>query len=238
MLPDRSPVEYVVPVTGRDIRVLIPCAGEGERWGNHLGVPKHLAPLAGEPILHRTVRLVNELVPGAEVLVVVDDNRHQGYRVAGSVRRRARLGTMEGDIDKIASSLHLWDDRRRTVLLFGDVWWTRDGLSAALTHRGEWTAFGYFEPDNTGGELFGFSFPPGSLGTVRDALHTVGAARLVDQRGGWMLYRQLCGVDLTAQGNHGNWIVVDDWTEDMDFPSDWYAWSRRWADAAPEARPL
>lgn len=233
--------EHIADVTAdtaETLRVLIPCAGEGERWGNHLGVPKHLAPLAGEPILHRTVRLVNELAPGAEVLVVVDGHRHQGYRVTGSVRRRARLGTMEGDVDKIASSLHLWDDRRRMVLLFGDVWWTRDGLASALAHRGRWRAFGYFEPDNTGGELFGFSFPPGSLATVRRALDAVGAAHLADQRGGWMLYRQLCGVDLTAQGNHGHWIVVDDWTEDMDFPSDWDAWSRRWEEASPEARPL
>ena len=31
--------------------------GEGKRWGNYLGIPKHLIEIDGEPIIKRTVRL-------------------------------------------------------------------------------------------------------------------------------------------------------------------------------------
>ena len=40
------------------MRIVILCAGDATRWGGYLGLPKHLVPIHGEPLLHRTVRLL------------------------------------------------------------------------------------------------------------------------------------------------------------------------------------
>ena len=38
-------------------RAIFICAGEATRWDSYLGVEKHYAPIEGEPIIERAVRL-------------------------------------------------------------------------------------------------------------------------------------------------------------------------------------
>ena len=45
-------------MTDSNVTALRIADGDGTRWGNYLGVPKHLAPVDGVPILYRTVRLL------------------------------------------------------------------------------------------------------------------------------------------------------------------------------------
>lgn len=227
------------------MRVLIACAGDGTRWGNHTGVPKHLVRLAGEPILERAVRLVVELAPGVDVRVVVNDLDDTRYKVSGSKRATARLGSAAGDVDKIASSRHLWAKTGPTVVLFGDVWWHRDALAAVLAGRDEWAAFGRIV--GAGGELFAFHFPAGMAPVVDAAVGAVSAQvdRLATAGfdgapipGGWALYRTLCGVDPLVHGNHGNFVpVADPWTNDMDTRTDWDEWCLQWATTPEAERP-
>ena len=115
------------------MRVIIRCAGGNRRWGNHLGVPKHLAPINGETLLGRAVRLTNELAPDADVRVVVRDLSDRRYLIPGSRRSTYKPTPDNGDVDKIASSEHLWDPKGRTVVMFGDVWWDRPDLASILT---------------------------------------------------------------------------------------------------------
>ena len=43
------------------MRYIIMADGEGKRWGNYKGVPKHLITVEGETILERTIRLLIKL---------------------------------------------------------------------------------------------------------------------------------------------------------------------------------
>ncbi|NLG07519.1 NTP transferase domain-containing protein [Candidatus Peribacteria bacterium] len=58
------------------MRVIIIAAGDGTRWKNYLGVPKHLVPIDNEPILHRTVRLLKKLDINDIHIVGPNDDRY------------------------------------------------------------------------------------------------------------------------------------------------------------------
>lgn len=227
------------------MRVIIRCAGSGERWSDYRGVPKHLVPIRGEPVLHRTVRLVSEITPDADVKIVVESLADRRYLVAGSSRTVDKPDPSNGDLDKIASSRHLWA-KDRTVLLWGDTWWSRSALSNVLTAEVEgWRAWGRLGSNGHGGELFAFAFTDNS--TVGEALDRALEAQHAgllhasghngdSVRGGWALLRSLCGLPCTQHGPYRNLALVDDWTEDMDAPRDWDEWCLRYAQTDPTTR--
>lgn len=222
------------------MRLIIPCAGGARRWGNYLDVPKHLAPLCGEPILHRHVRLANELAD-ADVKVVVADMTDRRYLAPGSTRSRAKLTPDNGDVDKILSSAHLWDSKGMTVIAWGDVWWSRPALTDVVTADVDgWHAWLRFGPDGVGGELFAFAFTPDAHQQIVDACAVVvdahRAGRMTETPGGWALYRALHGQPVDVHQPYGNHTIIDDWTDDLDVPGDWRHWCWRWAHASDTER--
>lgn len=52
------------------MKYVIMAAGEGKRWNNFLGVPKHLIEINGETLLERTTRLLKE--NGVDDFVITD----------------------------------------------------------------------------------------------------------------------------------------------------------------------
>lgn len=241
------------------MRVLILAAGDATRWGNYLGVPKHLAPLIGEPILHRTVRLIRELAPDADVRIVVKDKRDPLYDVPGSRRYKARLNPGNGDADKFLSSRHLWDPQDRTIVLYGDCFFTREALHTILTAEpvDGWWFVGRFGQSSftgcVGGECFAFILDPPGHHRFEAALHRVADLwrdGVIARCGGWETYRALHGLPddqileyIGTDGsnrnpNLGHCTVVDDWTEDLDAPSDWKNWCWHYAQAPEERRPV
>lgn len=233
-----------------DTTVLILAAGEGTRWGNYRGVPKHLVPLCGERLLDRTVRLVREYAPDAAIQIVAADHRDRRYRADGASTVKARLNPDNGDADKFASSLHKWGPGRN-VLLYGDVFFTDDAMAAILDptpHPLGGRFFGRFDGSKItgapGGECFAFVVEPDGRDAFVDALDRIIEARRdgsIWRNGGWELYRALGGAvspaELLDHRDWGNATVIDDWTEDMDTARDWDEWCLRWAKAPRSERP-
>lgn len=218
------------------MRLIIPCAGDGGRWLDPTknDLPKHLVPLCGEPVLERTVRLASQYLPDADVRIVVEDSHDHRYAMKGARRVKAKLNPSNGDVDKLLSSRHLWDDER-TIVLFGDVWWSEPAfkrVAAAETVDG-WTVFLRFGPNGDGGEIFGFVFDAEAYDAVDEAMAQVTDAK---GRGGWSVYRVLAGGDPNVHADLGHAEIIDDWTEDMDEPRDWHHWCYRYAKASPQKR--
>lgn len=106
------------------MRFVIMADGKGTRWDNYMGIPKHLAEVNGEPILGRTVRLLNEMTDGtAEVIVTSHDKR---YEFEGSRRHEPLDNKLE--IDRFTREL-IADD---TCFLYGDTYYTEEALSAII----------------------------------------------------------------------------------------------------------
>lgn len=219
------------------MRFLVIAAGEGTRWGDHLGVPKHLVTVEGERLIDRTARLFSTY---GEVVVIGPDDR---YRTPHSGLYVPTITPSNGGVDKFLSSRCLWDPDGRTVVLYGDVWFSDDAAHTigSFPDR-EWQLFARIDGSKltgcTWGECFAHSFWPEHheehltrMLLVRD----MEATGEISRSGGWEHYRAMCGARNAARlGQHGAFgrlTVIDDWTDDFDFPIDLDRWISRRAQA-------
>lgn len=203
-------------------RAVILAAGDGSRWGNYLGVAKHFAPIDGQPILHRTVDLLREHTD--DIVIVAPPRNLQPYVVINTATEPADLHPGNGEADKFLSSRHLWNRDGYTALIYGDCFFTEEAIATIMASRTDsWHLYCRFGPNPfTGrrwGENFAFTFNEAGGDEV-----AAGALSLIDntpndRNGGWELYRHLTGA--TEHENRGNATEIIDWSDDLDYPSDW-----------------
>lgn len=225
----------------KNVRAIIICAGEATRWGNYKDTPKHLIEIEGERLLHRTVRLLNER--GVSDVHVVVKKKSELYEVEGSTQYEAKLDyEQNADADKFLSSKELWNRDGRTLVIYGDCYFTDEAMDTIVGYPGKgWKLF--CRPDAskiTGtpwGECFAQSFYPADLERHEAALHRIAELKKsgkIRRCGGWEHYRAMQGYPDEKLNRHvmaGNFILIDDWTDDFDYPKDYDEWNRRRAKA-------
>jgi hypothetical protein len=202
-------------------RVIIACAGGPGKWGNYLGVPRHLAPMDGEPLLHRTVRQllaypvdIHVTAPEPERYLIPGTSLHVVTRPAPN---------------EYVSSRHLWCRDGRTVLLLGDVYFTDDAIATILGYDGPlWRLFGRAGPSAvTGspwGEVFGSSWLPRHHAMLDEHLQQVALAFAYGHSRRFTAWEVLRSVQRTPLNQHmvnPTWFgEIDDATDDLDTPAD------------------
>lgn len=227
------------------MKVIILAAGEQSRWGAsphpHLpaltDAPKHLALVAGEATLERTVRLLREL--GVDrITIAVKDSQDPRYKFAGASRKRVSVpAEFEGyDVGKLAQVNSAWSEKdERVLILMGDVWWEQETLAHMVREDHPMpVAYGRYFPD--GGEIFGFSL----RGEHRDWwLLALGEAKDADQPGGWAQYRSLWEIPdhSITEGFLEVSDLGDQWTQDWDTVRDWDEWMLRYHKTPEGERP-
>jgi choline kinase len=215
------------------MKAIIIAAGEATRWGDYLNTPKHLIEIDGEPLLHRTVRLLKQ--NGVKQIYVVskDDPR---YQVSGATQYIAKLDyKTNADADKFLSSKHLWNRNGRTIVLYGDVYFTDKSMQTICKFNDkEWTLF--CRPNEsrfTGtpwGECFAQSFYDEDISKHEEALHRIAKLhrqKKIDRCGGWEHYRAMIGVSdnkIRSKIFNGHYVIIDDLTDDFDYPEDFERW--------------
>lgn len=225
-----------IVVTGKNVStsnvVLLLCAGDGTRWGEYLGVPKQLIGFGGEPLLSRTVRHLREFgVPTQPICVTHDPRLHLKHTVP--FRPVASRWTVE----TLASTRPLWRDR--TIVLLGDVFFTRRALRRVLRTEDEVVFFGRRWPSaytmSDHGEIFALSFSQKRWDLVLRACATVARVAKAKQNAWgnlWDLYHTITGFPLGCTATEDNmFTIIDDMTSDFDTP---HAYTRcevryRWA---------
>lgn len=211
-------------------RAIIICAGDATRWGNHLGVPKHLIEIDGERILDRTVRLLKE--NGIDDIYIVVKRITEDYLVPGAIQSVAHLNPENVDADKFLSSRFLWNEKGRTIVLYGDVYFSDNAMKTIATSDiKEWTLFArYGESFITGtkwGECFAQSFYPDSISLHEENLYRIADLKkkgYLNRCGGWEHYRAMIGLNNGLLNSHvkgSNFVEIDDWTDDFDYPIDY-----------------
>jgi hypothetical protein len=210
-------------------RVIILAAGSGERWGNYLGVPKHLIEIDEEKLIERTVRQFNKY---SDEILVVSPKDHR-YAVNGALQCTPKTNP-DREMDKFISSSHLWGDQS-IVLVYGDVYFTDEAVEKIMTYSGDWKYFCRPWPSEKTGknckEIFAIYVPPHQHKYVKENINKI--ANLQTATGGWSLFRQLTlgrhvkGADEDkAMFEAGSHIVIDDMTEDFDYPKDYDNWCK------------
>lgn len=197
------------------MRIIIACAGPQTKWNGHLGVPSHLVPVDGEPLLHRTVRQARSLTGDVIVTAPPGDGR---YAVPG-----AGLCPTDPAANEYAACRPLWIEDGRTVLMLGDVYFT----DAAIRTIGAWGRRDYRVFGRRGasritgtpyGEIFAASWWPGQHALLDEHLARIDGM----SKAGWRLLRLMQGTPLNRHVVRSRWFTtIDDATDDIDFPADY-----------------
>ena len=217
------------------MRAIIIAAGEASRWGNYKGTPKHLIEIDNEPILYRTVRLLKENNIDDIYIVGPDDDR---YRVSGSELYIPKKNKDHVDADKFLNSEALWNTDGRTVVFYGDVYFTSEAMRMIVGHKEkDWILFCRFNASElTGtpwGECFAQSFYPKDINRHKSNLLLIAEEYKkgeIDRCGGWEHYRAMCNAPLgrNHHKNYGCSIEINDWTDDFDYPKDFKRFVKAW----------
>ena len=216
-------------MTKHSHRVLILAAGEGSRWGNYRSTPKHLAIVEGQPLLHRTVGQFKSYTD--DIFVVASDAE---YKIEGVNLLIPVIDTTR-EMNKFDSSMHMWASNKRTIIIFGDVYFTDEAVRTIMFDTKDWRFYlrpsASFITGKNCKEIFGLSFEPSSFSLFVSSVNKL--KNFKTTAAGWSLFRLLTlGTPSIAQSDPRMYAtthhtIIDDWTEDFDYPNDLDLWESK-----------
>lgn len=212
-------------------RIIILAAGEGKRWNNFLNVSKHFVGVDGEPILHRTIRLLRSLKI-EDIHIVGHDT--PDYKIDNTHLFVPTNDPKFQEANKYLNSQSLWNLNGRTIILLGDVYFTEAAIFRIVKDPDpNWRIYCRLHPSKYTGckyaELFAQSFYPKDIDLHREKLLYLVKLKeegIIQRASGWEHYHAMNGetngsVLRVKPKIFANAINIDDWTEDFDFPEDY-----------------
>lgn len=186
------------------MKYIIMAAGEGKRWNNYLGIPKHLIEIGGETLLARTTRLLKE-------------NGIHDYVITGHDERYAQYGNI------IPQSKHDCEiDRFEEVdepvcYLYGDVYYTEAAMKTIVKARtDEIMFFGSKE------EIFAIKIHDYKKFYEHKArVKKYFLEHRLNRCIGWEIYRSLSTIDFRTHAFNERYTFILDGTDDFDYPEDY-----------------
>lgn len=183
--------------------------GKGTRWDNYLGIPKHLAEINGEPVISRTVRLINEIDENCEVIVTSHDPR---YEFKGSRRHEPVNNVLE--IDRFTGEL-IQDDM---CFLYGDTYYTRQALHKIVNEETDDILFFGNRKSIVAVKIKDSSLFSRHLALVRN-MYLSGE---LEKCKGWQVYQSFTGQDFSCPPEPGSkFIFLDEKTTDINTPEEY-----------------
>jgi hypothetical protein len=222
---------------------IILCGGDGKRWNNYCDVPKHLVPLKEETLYDRTIKqILKRKNPEDKIYSVVKDTSDKRYK-RKNVKLVERYDIPEyNDINKLYSSLQYINENERNIILFGDVFFSDECMD--IIHSNNPYKITFYGRDFTWGkrrsEIFAISVEGSNKKQYEEKIMESASYKIpTDKRipGGWLLYSRIHGYDIPTKMRVGpkmnivietttgklydDFIIVDDDTEDFDYPGDY-----------------
>lgn len=180
--------------------IFIMCAGNAVRMGEELGYSKQFIRINGEPIIKRTLRLLDELGEDYPFLVVKkgEEKLYGGKAIFVTLSEYPYM-TLLGNIYRAVNTVRLTESVQLTALL-GDVCWSKPALRLVLERDATPFIAGRWEPSKVSGKPWDERFAiAGSGKFFGDFAHTKSLKKLPE------------GIPRLE-------IPADDFTEDIDFP--------------------
>lgn len=223
------------------LNVIIMCAGNQSRWNNYLNIPKHLVRVIGERLLDRTIRLIKTYLNEWELNINILSRQKEGYQIPDTnLILKHYLSEREIPSATITSFPHLNDDEYNLVI-FGDTFFTETGfqkipnfLKKSFNDNKSTTGIIYIGREGpnllTGcryGDLFGFILLPQSKGLLMrtaDKVEQFYKKGIIQRFSSWEIYRCLHHLPLKIQSVTKDFLEINDWTEDFDYPKDYINW--------------
>lgn len=199
--------------------IFVLCAGSGDRWNDHLGVPKQLVTFGGVSLLERTARQI-QTITNASAFCVTRDVRicHPSYTTLLLPPNQALAET-------ICATAPYWS--RRNIFLLGDVFYSDRALHVILNAPDDLQFFGRPWPSAYvacgHGEMFGAAFTvDGAKRMFRAAAEAIAARRGGAPGNLWNIYQLVAGLSLGSSKRVSTLLqAIDDYTNDIDSPADY-----------------
>ena len=228
----KEPHEHIAPEKPviQKQRVVIMAAGSGARWQNYLGVPKQLAPVDGEPLIHRTIRQLRER--GITDIYV-------------TVRQYGALGQLPGGVTEYVKPFNDYEidrvygakDLVPCLFLYGDACYTDRAMDIILSDTHPYRFFGSSRPNGVKlwREMYAIKADAwliAKCGELREMFRTGKLRRCIGQD----LHYYVAGVPI--KGNRfqsvacsfsdDHYTALNDGTSDFDTPKDYDRWCKRY----------
>ncbi|MEB3209262.1 MAG: hypothetical protein VKK63_10150 [Synechococcus sp.] len=161
------------------LAIVIACGGRGSRWGDFLGLPKHMVdPGEGLPLVQRTLLQLRERFPGARLYLLLGEEQLIHFapiQHADILVRRSHPDALLA-LEVLEGQSHVWDTSSGLLWLHGDVFFSdaaMQKISEELALRpDQLKCFGRKGQNqahwNDDGEGFGWYVPNGSADVLRD----------------------------------------------------------------------
>lgn len=207
-------------------RVVILAAGNGTRWRNYRGTPKHLTKIEGKILLERTCSQFLKYTDDVCVIGASED-----YKVdKTSLYAIKSQNTHWKDASKFLSSQNLWLRDGRTVLVFGDVYFTSEAVKTIMKDKDSFKFFLRTGPSELSGgrekEIFALAFDQTMAIKINQTLlHLVSLGQMENQAE-WVLYQRMIGPSASGLFSNPHFVEINDWTEDFDSPEDLEIWEQ------------
>jgi len=227
------------------VTVLILAAGKQTRWQKSGAVGlKQFTEVDGEPIIHRTFRMLTDR--GHDPLTVVRDPANRAWQGLNPVE--AAHEDWMGEMGKFLDHRPYWPEQGRVVGVYGDVFYTDATLDVILDHDPDQpTIYGraLSQKHHRRSESFGLSFRvPEDVDEVERVAKAVAGVKGMNRRGGpWRFFwhrhtggltytrserRKLTGLATRENG----WVETPvDETDDFDQVQDLWAWRKEFGRA-------
>lgn len=187
------------------MKYIIMCAGDGKRWNNYMGIPKHLVEINGETLLGRTTRMLKE-------------RNITDYIITGSDERYRQYGTLipQTDNDCEVDRFQEIDDEE-ICYLYGDVYYTEDAIDKIINIDTDEILF--FGSDM---ELFAIKIKNKELffkhkNIIKEKFLKGEIWRCI----GWEVYRSINGTPLEEHIFEKRFYQIYDETDDIDCPKNY-----------------
>lgn len=191
------------------MKYVIMADGKGRRWQNYMGLDKHCIPIDGETIMERTVRLLHEHDPEAEVIIT---SHNEALSVSGAVRYEPKNNVLE--IDRFTSEL-ISDNM---CFLYGDVFYAEETVSRIVNDESDESVLFFGNEKSICAVLVRDGAVFASLvGEIRSRF----LAGEINECKGWQVYHLHAALPLESREVGEHFVFVSNLTCDFNAPEDY-----------------
>lgn len=196
---------YVIIIIGDDMRYIIMADGEGKRWNNYLGMPKHLVKINGETLLGRTTRLLKE--NGIDDYIITCSN--ESYAKYGSIMPQSNRDCEIDRFEEVA------DDE--ICYLYGDVYYSEYAIKTIInTDTNDILFFG------SEMEIFAIKVKnKEKFFKHKNKVKKLFLDEKIWRCIGWEIYRSLNNIPFEEHEIKEMYVKILDETNDFDYPEDY-----------------
>ena len=191
------------------MKYIIMAAGEGKRWNDYMGIPKHLVEINGETLLGRTTRLLKER--GIDYIITGNDERYKQY---GTLIKQSYNDCEIDRFEPVSEPV---------CYLYGDVYYTESAIDKIInTPVDDVLFFG------SNYEIFAVKVKNLELFfRNKDRVKKQYLDNKINRCIGWEVYRSINNIPLNVHMITRRYIKILDGTDDIDFPQDYEDFKRR-----------